>query len=342
VPRELAVVAALFALNAVAVTATYWRFPPSELYHVHDRGAAGGFGRALVFLNYPTALVGIALAGLAWPRLRRRLRVLAALAIAMCAVLYWAVDQADLDAKALNAVPAIGVLLAAALVVVACVPPAPAHVHGDRLRIVLAVLLVFFAAPWIAAVLGFFLDGVPVLGWFFQTGRFAAQPGVSGLVHAVHHGEHHGWDGTQLALTALLLSRLPRPRWLDAYLALMLAYGVGNLVNDEWLEQVVKRGWTRHEVPPVQTPALNWGWLAVLVGAVVVWRFWFRQPPGDGGQPGWSHTTTGVPSEKGTVSVGRAPSRSATRAERVFTGSISEISLGAPNHSRTASAASVA
>jgi hypothetical protein len=81
-----------------------------------------------------------------------------------------------------------------------------------------------------------------------------------------------------LSLTALGFSRLPRPRVLDAYLALMLAYGVGNLVNDDWLEQVVKRGWTNHEVPSILTPAANWGWAAVLVGAFAVWRLWFRQP----------------------------------------------------------------
>src|SRR5205814_2712622 len=86
-----------------------------------------------------------------------------------------------------------------------------------------------------------------------------------------HHGQHHGWQATMLSLTALGLSRLPRPRILDAYLALMLAYGVGNLLNDDWLEQVVKRGWTNHEVPSVLTPAANWGWAAVLVGAVAVW-----------------------------------------------------------------------
>ena len=81
-----------------------------------------------------------------------------------------------------------------------------------------------------------------------------------------------------LILTALAFSRLPRPRLLDGYLALMLAYGVGNLVNDDWLEQVVKRGWTNKEMPSVLTPAANWGWAAVLVGAVAVWALWFRQP----------------------------------------------------------------
>lgn len=81
-----------------------------------------------------------------------------------------------------------------------------------------------------------------------------------------------------LALTALAFSRLPRPRVLDAYLALMLAYGVANLVNDDWLEQVVKRGWTSYELPSVLVPAANWGWAVVLVAAAAVWLLWFRQP----------------------------------------------------------------
>jgi len=152
------------------------------------------------------------------------------------------------------------------------------RVRGDRARIALAVVLVFFCAPLIAAELGFFLDGVPFLGWFFETGRLATQPDVHGLHHAVHHGQHHGWEGTMLALSALAFSRLPRPRVLDAYLALMLVYGVANVVNDDWLEQVVKRGWTNHEVPSLILPAANWGWPVVLAGAFVIWRFWFRQP----------------------------------------------------------------
>jgi hypothetical protein len=165
-----------------------------------------------------------------------------------------------------------------ALVLGVGVPPAPRTLRGDRVRIALAAAAVFFAAPLVAAELGFFLDGVPFLGWFFETGRLASQPGDPTLHHAVHHGQHHGWQATMLILTALAFSRLPRPRALDAYLALMLAYGVGNLVNDDWLEQVVKRGWTNHEMPSVLTPAANWGWAAVVVGAFVVWRMWFRQP----------------------------------------------------------------
>ena len=82
---------------------------------------------------------------------------------------------------------------------------------------------------------GFFLDGVPFLGWFFETARLTHQPAVPGLHHAVHHGQHHGWQATMLALTALGLSRLPRPRVLDAYLALMLAYGY---IKTNWQQAV--------------------------------------------------------------------------------------------------------
>jgi hypothetical protein len=268
----------LLVLDGVAVIATYSRFPARELYNVNHSGIAAGFGRELVALNFPFALIGIALVGLAWPRLRGRLRTVGGVAIVLCAVVYFAVDQKNLDAKPLNAVPALGLALAVGLVFVAGVPAAPRSVRGDMLRIALAVVLVFFCAPLIAAELGFFLDGVPFLGWFFETARLTVQPGFPGVHHAVHHGQHHGWEATMLALSALGFSRLPRPRLLDAYLALLLAYGIGNLVNDDWLEQVVKRGWTNYQLPSVLVPAQNWGWAAVLVGAVAIWLLWFRQP----------------------------------------------------------------
>jgi hypothetical protein len=277
-PWEIQGVLALIVLDGIAVVATYARFPAAELYHVHDTGTiAAGFGRELVALNFPFALVGIALVGLAWPRLQGKLRIAGVVAIVLCAVVYVAVDQANLDAKPLNAVPALGFALALALLLAVGIAPAR-QARGDILRVALAAVLVFFCAPLVAAELGFFLDGVPFLGWFFETGRLATQPDVPGLHHAVHHGQHHGWQGTMLSLTALGFSRLRRPRLLDAYLALMLAYGVGNLVNDDWLEQVVKRGWTSHELPSVLVPAANWGWAAVVAGAAAVWWLWFRQP----------------------------------------------------------------
>ena len=164
IPWEIRAVLALIVLDGVAVIATYSRFPPSELYNVHHSDTvAAGFGRELVALNFPFALVGIALVGLAWPRLQGWLRAAGALAIALCAVVYFAVDQADLDAKPLNAVPALGLALAVALVLAVGVPDAR-RIRGGRLRIGLAAVLVFFCAPLIAAELGFFLDGVPLLG----------------------------------------------------------------------------------------------------------------------------------------------------------------------------------
>jgi hypothetical protein len=265
-------------LDGTTVIATYSRFPTTLLYNVqHSDTVSAGFGRELVALNYPFALVGIALVGLAWPRLHGWLRIAGVVAIVLCATVYFAVDQADLDAKPLNAVPALGLALAVALVLAVGVSDAR-QVRGDRVRIGIAAVLIFFCAPLIAAELGFFLDGVPFLGWFYETGRLTTQPGVEGLHYAVHHGQHHGWEATMLSLTALGFSRLPRPRILDVYLALMLAYGIGNLVNDDWLEQVVKRGWTNREVPSLLVPAANWGWPVVLVGTAVIWRFWFRQP----------------------------------------------------------------
>jgi hypothetical protein len=279
IPWEVRAVLALIVLDGAAVIATYSRFAKSELYHVHHSDTvAAGFGRELVALNFPFALVGIALVGLAWPRLHGRPRILGVAAIALCASFYFAVDQNNLDAKPLNALPALGLALAVALVFVAGAPSAPRNKRGDRVRIGLVALLLFFCAPLIAAELGFFLDGVPFFGWFYETARLTTQPGHPVLHHAVHHGQHHGWQATMLSLTALAFSRLPRPRALDAYLALTLAYGVGNLVNDDWLEQVVKRGWTDREIPSVLTPAANWGWAALLAGAIAVWWLWFRQP----------------------------------------------------------------
>jgi len=131
-------VLALLVLDGAAVIATYSRFPWDELYHVHHSGIAAGFGRELVALNFPFGLVGIALVGLAWPRLHGVLRLLGVVAIALCAVVYFAVDQANLDAKPLNAVPALGLALAVALVLGVGVPPAPRTLRGDRVRIALA------------------------------------------------------------------------------------------------------------------------------------------------------------------------------------------------------------
>ena len=76
-------------------------------------------------------------------------------------------------------------------------------------------------------------------------GRAEARAGPRGAVGGSARGHHHGLDGVLLALSALLLSRMQVTRLravVGAYLALMLAYGLANAVQDAWLEQVVKRG----------------------------------------------------------------------------------------------------
>jgi hypothetical protein len=272
--REVRAVWALLAASLVATTVTYARLPPAQLYDVSGSGLRGGLSRAVVELNFPDALIAIGVLGVLAPRLPRRLRRVAGVAALLCAVAVvpGVVKQSNLDAKWINLVPALGVGLAFVLTFRARPLPSPRRARGDRVRIVIAGLLVLLAAPWIAADLGFYLDGVPLLGWLFQTGKLAHFHNP--LHHAVHHGVHHGLQGLTFVLAALLLSRLPNR--ISLYLALMLAYGAANMANDAWLEQVVERGWSSHALPSVLGFSANWLWLAVLVSAPVIWVLWFR------------------------------------------------------------------
>jgi hypothetical protein len=266
--REVRVVWALLAADAVAVVVTYSRLPAHELYSVHDSGLRGGLSRAVVELNFPDALIALAILGVIAPLLPPALRWVAAAAAVLCAyaVLPGVVQQSNLDAKWENAIPAAGVALAFALTFLARRPP-PSRPRGDRVRVAVGAVLVVLAAPWIAAALGFYLDGVPVLDRLFQTGRLASFH--DSLHHAVHHGVHHGLQGLLFALTALILSRVPNR--VSLYLALLLAFGAANMLNDGWLEQVVERGWSSHPVPSVLGFSLNWLWGATLVLAVAIW-----------------------------------------------------------------------
>ena len=151
-------------------------------------------------------------------------------------------------------------------------------------RLVLGAVVLFFAAPYIAAELGFHLDGVPLLGWIFQTGKIAPEPGAGYLHATVHYGHHHGLDGLLLVVTALLLSRLlggirrPGLRPLTAaVLSLMLVYGLTNQVEDLWIEQVTKRGWTGWQVPDVLFPKLSLAWAAMLVAAAAIYVVFFSR-----------------------------------------------------------------
>jgi hypothetical protein len=184
-------------------------------------------------------------------------------------------------------VPApVGVLVAVVLVVVgwrAGVLRTRSFLRSDWIRVVIAAGVLVVALPWIAADLGFYFNGVPGLGWLFQTGELRTEPGNPVAHPAVHHGHHHGMDGALLVLAAVLLSRrmatVRRPRLrslLVAYLALLLTYGIGNVANDAWLEQVVKRGWTDWQIPSVTEPRLTVAWAIIVGAAGTIWGIWTR------------------------------------------------------------------
>ena len=50
----------------------------------------------------------------------------------------------------------------------------------------------------------------------------------------------------------------------------MLAYGIGELANDFWLEQVAKRGWTHWEIPDVTLPRVSIAWGILVLGAAAI------------------------------------------------------------------------
>jgi hypothetical protein len=275
-PREIAAVWALVAASLVVVLVTYARLPAKLLYHVSGTGIGAALGRVVIDLNFPGGIIALAVLAVVAGRLPRRTRPAAAAAAVLCALGTVFVHDSNLDVRWINVLPAIGVAIVFVLSFLADGPDSPRHARGDRLRIVLAAVLTVVAAPWIAAELGFYLDGVPVLGWVFQTGRivkFGEPPH-----HVVHYGAHHGLYGLLFVLTALLLSRLPAGRVARVFLAILLAFGLGNMLNDGWGEQVVERGWTSLRVPSVLHFTPNWLWLAVLVGGLAVWALWFRQP----------------------------------------------------------------
>jgi hypothetical protein len=291
--REIWVVWLLFGLATVAVFETYWRIPPAELWKVHNSGFVGGIGRAFVFVSFSPAVAALAVLPILADRLDdRRADLVALVAFALCATVALPGVQtpSHLDPKWSNTWAAVGVGLAVALTVWAARRGRPEPVRtsrsADRLRLALGALILFWATPYVAAELGFHLDGVPFFGWFFQTGKVAPEPGSGDLHATVHYGHHHGLDGFLLVSTALLLSRLlggirrPGLRTLTAaLLSLMLVYALTNMVNDLWTEQVVKRGWTHWEVPDVLQPSASLAWGAMVVSALAVYAAFLARRP---------------------------------------------------------------
>jgi hypothetical protein len=312
--REVYVVWSLFVLTTVAVFATYWRIPPEELWKVQNSGFVGGAGRAFVFVSFSAALAAVAIVAVVVDRLERRTaHVTAIVGVVLCATvaLPGVQTESHLDPKWANLPAVLGVVVALALTIWATVAgrrEAPLTSRaGDRARLAVGLAALFFAAPYIAAELGFFLDGVPLLGWIFQTGAARPEPG-SGMIHAaVHLGHHHGIDGFLLAVTALLLSRLlgtiRRPLLRSAtalYLALMLVYGLTNEVEDLWIEQVVKRGWTGWQIPNVLHPSFSAAWAAMVACALVIYAAWLRPRRSPGSYRPEVGSTSSIHSDIGT------------------------------------------
>jgi hypothetical protein len=281
-PREVALVWGIFVLDAVAILVTYSRLPAHELYNVSGSGLRGGLSRVLVVSNFPAALVAIAILLILVDRLRR-LRVVAVVGIVLCTPVFWpgVVDQANLDARPVNVIAGLGVLVALALSLICGFRGWSHNPRGDGYREVVGTLAVLLALPWIVAELGFYLDGVPLLDRVFETGVYRTR----GAEVAVHHGHHHGLDGLLLLLTAILLSRaVPGVRarglrlLLAAYLALMAAYGLGNMANDFWTEQIWKRGWTNWRFPGLLQPSLSIGWGLLVLGAALLLAMSIESP----------------------------------------------------------------
>jgi Tol biopolymer transport system component len=280
---------ALFAVFAGAAFWTYARLPAREFFHVSTSGPSGGAGRALVFLNFPTALVAIAIALVVFDRLEGRLATAAVVvAVALSAAVYWPglVNQRDLDARWVNAIAALGVALAFGLTLlvarrgVAAVARAP----GDGFRLGLGAAVVLLALEYVTGEFGVFIDRVPVLGSIFSAREPWAAFGQANLRPGVHLGHHHGFAGAELALSALVLSRvlgtMRRRRvqaFLGLYLAVMLTYGLTNEVQDAWGEQLVKRGVVGWAIPSVNEPGPRPEFAAAIGAGVLLYLLLFKR-----------------------------------------------------------------
>src|SRR6478672_1890418 len=97
---EALAVWSLIGLVLAAIFVTYWRLPAADLYNTSVEGLGGGAGRVLVLVAVS------ALPTSAW--------WIAAPSIGLCLVTAWPgqVKQSDLDARAVNVIPALGVALA--------------------------------------------------------------------------------------------------------------------------------------------------------------------------------------------------------------------------------------
>jgi hypothetical protein len=247
-----------WALTVLLVVVTYSRIDAAQLYNVRGDGISLGLSRAALHTNWPLALVAMVLVLVAMTALPRRAWLVAAPSLVLCATIPAFVSQDHLNASWGNLAPAAGVALALALTIAAVSRVGTSfqpRLPGDPLRLVLAVVVVVLSLPWIAAELGFHLPGSVFMG-----PELMRQPDGS-LEAAVHLGEHHGWHGSLLLLSGLVLSRVQvagRLRnWLLGATAALVAYGAVNAAQDFWTEQLVKRGTVHWAIPSALYPGLK-------------------------------------------------------------------------------------
>jgi hypothetical protein len=268
---EALAVWAVWLVTLVLVLVTYSRTDADELYHVHGHGIRLGLSRAVVHTNWPFALVAIVLVLVAMRSLPARAWWVAGASIALCATMPLFVSQAHLNARSGNAIPAAGAALALGLTVAAARRSGRSfepRLRGDLVRVVVAVVVLVLSLPWIAAELGFHLPGDVFMG----DEQFPIGNGQ--LEAAVHLGEHHGWHGSLMLLSALVLSRVQADGklggWLLGATAALAAYGAVNATQDFWNEQLVKRGTVDWTMPSALYPGLKPITLVTILLAVLV------------------------------------------------------------------------
>jgi len=287
----------MWGVVAAMVFVTYARLPSHVFYNVTGSGVTGGGARVLVLVGWPISLAAVALLAVAADRLlglplaaRARRAVIGAALVAavLCATIAFpgVIKQSDLDAKPANGLAALGVAIAIGLLVMAWrrggLGPRARHTRGDRIALWVAAAYALVALPWIFANAGVYVGDIPGLDAIFMSKKILPEQGHPDL-HAVHLGNHEGLDGWLLAVTALGLRPVAaqmRPTRLrgvlSAYLALLLCYGVMVSLQDGWNEQLIKRGWTSHDLPSVITPGLNAGTAVLLAATAAVYWVAFR------------------------------------------------------------------
>jgi hypothetical protein len=255
---EALAVWAVWLLTLLAVVVTYARIDAAALYNVQGHGLGLGLSRAAVHTNWPFALVAIVLVLVAMRNLPRRAWWLAGPAMALCATMPLFVSQSHLNARWQNLAPGAGVALALVLAIAAwrrADTSFQPRLPGDLVRVVVAVFVLVLSLPWIAAELGFHLPGDLFMG------QELLRTPDGHLEAAVHLGEHHGWHGSLMLLSALVLSRAQAGGRLRISLligtAALAAYGAVNTTQDLWQEQLVKRGTVDWSIPSGLYPGLK-------------------------------------------------------------------------------------